>query len=154
MALLKGFDLRTTSGVSVPPTNGSSAAKSNESILKLLSDMPHAELCFPAKTGVADTRADRYFSCNTHTHTQIDFAHFYTSHQNNLFKGRSRFCGSGWCWMTLQHAHDAFSMVACTTQQQSFRFWVSPCNWRYTTLSITSTESSYTFIWHHGWHHQ
>lgn len=62
IALLKGFDLRTTSGVNVPPTNGSSAARSSESMLKELSD-PHAEVCFPAKTGVADTRADKYFSC-------------------------------------------------------------------------------------------
>lgn len=64
IALLKGLDLRTTSGVRVPPTNGSSAASSNESMLRVLSDIPHAEVCFAANTGVADTKADRYFSCN------------------------------------------------------------------------------------------
>lgn len=71
IALLKGLDLRTTSGVSVPPTSGSSAANSNESILSVLSDIPHAVVCLVAKSGVADTIADKYFSYNKESYENV-----------------------------------------------------------------------------------
>lgn len=63
MALLNGFDRLATSGVRVPPSLGSSAAKRRESMLRLLSDIPHAELWRSANMGVAATNAERYFSC-------------------------------------------------------------------------------------------
>lgn len=62
MALLKGFDLRATSGVRVPLIKGSSAANNNESMLRLLSDIPHADPCRNANSGVAETNADKYLS--------------------------------------------------------------------------------------------
>lgn len=58
MALLNG--LRDASGVSVL----SSAAKSNEFILRLESDIPHAEPCLKTERGVAATSTDRYLSCS------------------------------------------------------------------------------------------
>lgn len=62
IALLKGFDRLATSGVKVAFVNGSSAASSNELMLKVLSDIPHAELWRRLKTGVAVTNALKYFS--------------------------------------------------------------------------------------------
>lgn len=58
-ALLNGFR-RDCSGV----TFRSSVAKSNESMLNVLSDIPQAEFCRIMDRGVAETSAAMYFSCS------------------------------------------------------------------------------------------
>lgn len=60
MALLNGLALRDTSGVNVPdPCTWSSAARSKESMLSVLSDICQADPCLSAERGVAHTNTDK-----------------------------------------------------------------------------------------------
>lgn len=74
MALLNGLDLLTTSGVRVAQAKGSSAAKSNESMLKELSDIPQPDPGLCEKTGVAETMDEKYFSCSVDDVVSVEAA--------------------------------------------------------------------------------
>lgn len=49
-------------------------------------------------------------------------------------------------WMRFEHSHDAFSVITSTSDEQSFRPWMSPCHSWKTIMPVQSAKSTNTLV--------